>query len=51
MYAIRSYYDYGLLLVGAAVIGMGSSIFHPESSRVARMASGGRFGLAQSVFP
>lgn len=42
--------SYGLLLVGAAVIGMGSSIFHPESSRVARMASGGRFGLAQSVF-
>lgn len=41
---------YGLLLAGAAVIGMGSSIFHPESSRVARMASGGRFGLAQSVF-
>lgn len=42
--------SYGLLLMGAAVIGMGSSIFHPESSRVARMASGGRFGLAQSVF-
>lgn len=42
--------SYSLLLMGAAVIGMGSSIFHPESSRVARMASGGRFGLAQSVF-
>ena len=33
-----------------ALIGLGSSIFHPESSRVARMASGGRHGLAQSVF-
>src|SRR3712207_966196 len=42
--------SYPLLLVGAALIGMGSSVFHPESSRVARMASGGRHGLAQSVF-
>lgn len=42
--------SYALLLLGAAVIGVGSSVFHPESSRVARMASGGRFGLAQSVF-
>lgn len=42
--------SYGLLLAGAAVVGIGSSVFHPESSRVARMASGGRFGLAQSVF-
>ena len=40
----------GLLLLGAAVVGVGSSIFHPESSRVARMASGGRHGLAQSIF-
>jgi FSR family fosmidomycin resistance protein-like MFS transporter len=38
------------LLVAAAMVGMGSSVFHPESSRVARMASGGRYGLAQSVF-
>jgi MFS transporter, FSR family, fosmidomycin resistance protein len=38
------------LLVAAAMIGIGSSIFHPESSRVARMSSGGRHGLAQSVF-
>ena len=38
------------LLVAAALVGMGSSIFHPESSRVARMASGGRHGLAQSIF-
>lgn len=39
-----------MLLVGAALIGIGSSIFHPESSRVARLASGGRHGLAQSLF-
>jgi len=41
---------YTLLLCGAALVGVGSSVFHPESSRVARMASGGRHGLAQSVF-
>jgi FSR family fosmidomycin resistance protein-like MFS transporter len=41
---------FGLILIAAALIGSGSSVFHPESSRVARMASGGRFGLAQSVF-
>ncbi|HEY4293181.1 MFS transporter [Luteibacter sp.] len=41
---------YPILLVGAALLGMGSSVFHPESSRVARMASGGRHGLAQSLF-
>jgi FSR family fosmidomycin resistance protein-like MFS transporter len=39
-----------VLLAAAALIGMGSSIFHPEASRVARMASGGRHGLAQSFF-
>jgi MFS transporter, FSR family, fosmidomycin resistance protein len=41
---------YWVLLVGASLLGMGSSVFHPESSRVARMASGGRHGLAQSLF-
>jgi FSR family fosmidomycin resistance protein-like MFS transporter len=41
---------YPVLLLGACMLGMGSSVFHPESSRVARMASGGRFGLAQSLF-
>jgi len=41
---------YSMLLMAAALIGMGSSVFHPESSRVARMASGGRHGLAQSLF-
>jgi FSR family fosmidomycin resistance protein-like MFS transporter len=39
-----------MLLVAAALVGSGSSVFHPESSRVARMASGGQHGLAQSVF-
>jgi len=42
--------SFAMLLVGVAVIGIGSSIFHPESSRVARMASGGRHGFAQSIF-
>ncbi|HUU66795.1 MAG TPA: MFS transporter [Methyloceanibacter sp.] len=41
---------YAAVLVAAALIGMGSSVFHPESSRVARLASGGRHGMAQSVF-
>ena len=41
---------YWLLLIGAGLIGIGSAVFHPESSRVARLASGGRFGLAQSLF-
>ena len=42
--------DYTMLLVGAALLGFGSSIFHPESSRIARLASGGQHGLAQSLF-
>jgi FSR family fosmidomycin resistance protein-like MFS transporter len=41
---------YWLLLAGASMIGIGSAIFHPESSRIARLASGGRHGLAQSLF-
>jgi MFS transporter, FSR family, fosmidomycin resistance protein len=41
---------YPLVLLGAGLLGMGSSIFHPESSRVARMASGARHGFAQSLF-
>ncbi|MGF6657457.1 FSR family fosmidomycin resistance protein-like MFS transporter [Paraburkholderia youngii] len=42
--------NFSVLLVAAALVGCGSSVFHPESSRVARMASGGRHGLAQSLF-
>lgn len=43
-------HSYALVLVGASLLGMGSSVFHPESSRVARMAAGPRHGLAQSMF-
>ena len=42
--------SYGGVLVAAALIGTGSAVFHPESSRIARLASGGRHGLAQSIF-
>ena len=42
--------DFAMLIAGAALIGLGSAVFHPESSRVARLASGGRHGLAQSTF-
>jgi MFS transporter, FSR family, fosmidomycin resistance protein len=41
---------YGVILVAVALVGVGSSIFHPESSRVARLASGGRHGFAQAFF-
>ncbi|WP_156630002.1 MFS transporter [Methylobacterium sp. Leaf112] len=41
---------YGLLLLAAGLVGFGSAVFHPEATRVARLASGGRYGLAQSVF-
>ena len=43
-------HDYWVVLIAAGLVGIGSAIFHPESSRVARVASGGRYGLAQSVF-
>jgi MFS transporter, FSR family, fosmidomycin resistance protein len=42
--------SYAMLLVGSMLLGVGSSIFHPESSRIARLASGGSHGLAQSLF-
>ncbi|MBI5442927.1 MAG: MFS transporter, partial [Deltaproteobacteria bacterium] len=42
--------DYPSLLLAACLVGTGSSVFHPESSRVARMASGGQHGFAQSIF-
>lgn len=42
--------SYPMLLVASAVVGIGSATFHPEASRVARLASGGRFGTAQSTF-
>ena len=43
-------HTYEMILIGATLIGIGSSIFHPEASRLARLSSGGRFGFAQSVF-
>jgi MFS transporter, FSR family, fosmidomycin resistance protein len=42
--------NFPVILCAAALVGMGSSIFHPEASRLARMASGGRHGFAQSIF-
>ena len=42
--------SYAMLLLAVALVGTGSSVFHPESSRVARMASAGQYGLAQSIF-
>lgn len=42
--------NYAFLLVSAGLLGIGSAIFHPESSRLARLASGGRHGFAQSLF-
>ncbi len=41
---------YLVILVAAALVGLGSAVFHPESARIARLASGGRYGFAQSVF-
>ncbi len=41
---------YSVLLLAAAFVGLGSAVFHPESSRIARLASGGQHGLAQSIF-
>jgi FSR family fosmidomycin resistance protein-like MFS transporter len=43
-------HSFAFLLLAACLIGLGSSIFHPESSRIARLASGGRHGFAQSLF-
>lgn len=42
--------NYVTLLAGSALLGMGSSVFHPEASRIARLSSGGAHGLAQSLF-
>ena len=43
-------HSYPMILLAASLVGVGSSVFHPEASRVARMASGGRYGFAQSLF-
>lgn len=47
---LASAHQYAIVLIAAAIIGTGSAIFHPESARIARLASGGRYGFAQSVF-
>lgn len=43
-------HHYGIILIAASLVGLGSAVFHPESARIARLASGGRYGFAQSVF-
>jgi len=43
-------HEYIVILIAAALVGLGSAVFHPESARIARLASGGRYGFAQSVF-
>jgi FSR family fosmidomycin resistance protein-like MFS transporter len=43
-------HQYIVILLAAALVGLGSAVFHPESARIARLASGGRYGFAQSVF-
>ena len=50
MLALAAAGGFGTMLAAAALIGVGSSVFHPEASRVARLASGGRYGFAQSLF-
>ena len=43
-------HHYPIILIAASLVGLGSAVFHPESARIARLASGGRYGFAQSVF-
>jgi FSR family fosmidomycin resistance protein-like MFS transporter len=43
-------HQYLVILIAAAFVGLGSAVFHPESARIARLASGGRYGFAQSLF-
>ncbi|CAD7023956.1 MFS transporter [Pseudorhizobium endolithicum] len=42
--------SYGMLVIAAGLVGIGSAVFHPEASRVARLAAGGRYGFAQATF-
>ena len=50
LFTLAFAHQFSMLVAGACLIGLGSAIFHPEASRVARLASGGRHGLAQSLF-
>lgn len=47
---LASAHRYGMILLAAALVGLGSSVFHPEASRVAHLASGGKRGMAQALF-
>src|SRR5438552_18493163 len=40
-------HHYGIILIAASLVGLGSAVFHPESARIARLASGGRYGFAK----
>jgi FSR family fosmidomycin resistance protein-like MFS transporter len=50
LFTLAYAHEFYVLIIGACLIGIGSAIFHPEASRVARLASGGRHGFAQSLF-
>lgn len=50
LFLLASAHSYTMLVVASCLIGIGSAVFHPESSRVARLASGGRYGFAQATF-
>ena len=50
MLLISVAFNFGLILVAVSIIGWGSSVFHPEASRIAQLAAGGKKGLAQSIF-
>ena len=50
LFLLATAHSYSALLLAAACIGIGSSIFHPDASRVSRLASGGQYGMAQSLF-
>jgi FSR family fosmidomycin resistance protein-like MFS transporter len=50
LFMLAGAHSYSMLIVASCLIGIGSAVFHPESSRVARLASGGRYGFAQATF-
>ncbi len=50
LFLLAGAHSYAMLVVASCLIGIGSAVFHPESSRVARLASGGRYGFAQATF-
>ncbi|WJR66053.1 MFS transporter [Neorhizobium sp. CSC1952] len=50
LFMLAGSHSYAMLVIAASLIGIGSAVFHPEASRVARLASGGRYGFAQATF-